>query len=368
MMVLSKTLEAYPSSFKGSSAKTMRSVLSTPTKVKTLVEKSISILLKSPTYGPALKSAFEAARAVIPAEEPTKPSTMIPGDIMMPEKTAFGSVTTPPKCPSDRAYWNSARPPRIKHPDVALPYPITHFERQGSIESKMVVTRESVREEPATVPIKDKSVIARLKLAGDGASDDWHTNALIATRLSTVFIRGVPVKTLDSTQKKDDLRDITKGYIFEMTSEINKDPRKKTKLNEMKTKDLSLMMLTADVKKAAEVTNTLKAKERNEFTERFRMMTDADREISKELVDRGLAPYIITKKDRILFAKQVVEETKETEDIGVGIPVGSEDQGEFPIGEDIAERGDHGDLPAEPNNGGHDYEAPPDDYDENAQA
>ena len=174
------------------------------------------------------------------------------------------------------------------------------------------------------------------------------------------------MKTLDPTQKNDDLRDITKGYVFELMSEINKDARSKTKLNEMKKNDLTLMMLTADVKRAAEVTNTLKAKERITFTERFRLMTDADREISKELVDRGLAPYIITKQDRVVFAQQVAEqEQARDEEVGVGLPVGAEEQqAEFPVTEDAAERGNYGDLAAEPNGGGHDYEEPPFDYDE----
>lgn len=370
ILVLTKTLEAYPKSFKGSSAKTMRSVLSTPTKIKALVEKSISLLLKTPNYGLALKSAFEAAKAVAPAEEPMKPNAMIPGDIMMPEKGEFGSVKSLPKCPSDRVYWSSARPPRIKQPDVPLRTGINHFERQGSVDAKLVEPPVSLREEPVALAVKDKGVLARLKLGKDGASDDWHTNVLIATRLASVFVKESPVKTVDPTQKNDDLRDITKGYVFELVSEINKDARSKTKLDAMKKNDLTLMMLTADVKKATEITNTLKAKERITFTERFRLMTDADREISKELVDRGLAPYIITKQDRVVFAREVAEQQEaKDEDVGVGRPVGAEEQqAEFPITEDIAERGAYGDLAAEPNGGGHDYEEAPFDYDENAEA
>jgi len=360
ILVLTKTLEAYPKSFKGSSAKTIRSVLSTPTKIKTLAERSIATLLKSPAYGPALKSLFEKAKAVVPAEEPMKPSTMIPGDVKMPTKDEFGSIKSLPKCPSGRMYWTSARPPQIKQPDVPLRTGINHFEGQGSIEAKLVEPVPSVREQPVTLPVKDKGVIDRLKLGKDGASDDWHTNVLIATRLASVFVRGTAVKTLDPTQKKDDLRDISKGYVFELVSEINKDPRAKTKLNGMKKSDIVLNMLTADIKKATEITNTLKAKERITFTERFRLMTDADREISKELVDRGLAPYIITKEDRILFAKELSKEQEtRDEEVGVGLPLGAEEQqATFPVTEDAAEGGNYGDLAAEPNGGGHDRDEP----------
>ena len=356
ILVLTKTLEAYPTSFKGSSASTMRNILNQPKKTRTLVEKVIATLIKG---SEPLRNALEKAKAVMPAEEPTKPSTMIPGDLVMPSKDTFGSVKSLPSCPTTRAYWTTARPPRIKQPDVPLRQGINHFERSGSIQTKLIEESVSERVTPETVPVKDKGVIARLKMGDSGASEDWHTNVLIASRLASVFEMPTPLRTLDPNQKKDDLRDITKGYIFEIIKEINKDPLKKTKLDTMQKNDLALMMLMADVTKAKETTDTLKAKERITFTERFRAMTDADREITKELVDRGLAPYIITKQDRILFAKEVAEKVeKENEDIGVGRPVDYEDQGEIPITEDRVEDGNYGDYSNAANNDGRDQEQP----------
>jgi hypothetical protein len=353
MLVLSKTLEAYPTSFKGSSATTMRNVLNQPKKTKTLVEKTIDTLMKG---SKPLQTALEQAKTVLPAEEPLKPSTMIPGGLVMPSKDTFGKIVSPPTCPSLRAYWTSGRPPKLKQPDVPLRAGINHFERPGSIETKLIDESVSERVTPKSVDVKSAEVKARLKMGKD-ASEDWHTNVLIATRLASVFGLPAPVRTIDSTQKNDDLRDITKGYVYELTKEISKDPLTKTRLDAMKKNDLALMMLTADVKKATEVTNTLKAKERITFTERFRMMTDADREITKELVDRGLAPYIITKQDRVLFAREVAEEQEEKdEDVGVGRPVDYENQGEVPINEEIVERGNYGDYSNAANNDGRDPE------------
>jgi hypothetical protein len=353
MLVLSKTLEAYPTSFKGSSATTMRNVLNQPKKSKNLVEKTIDTLIKG---SKPLQNALEQAKTVLPAEEPLKPSMMIPGGLVMPSKDTFGKIVSPPTCPSLRAYWTSGRPPKLKQPDVPLRAGINHFERPGSIETKLIDESVSERVTPKSVDVKSAEVKARLKMGKD-ASEDWHTNVLIATRLASVFGMPAPVRTVDSTQKNDDLRDITKGYVYELTKEISKDPLTKTRLDAMKKNDLALMMLTADVKKAAEVTNTLKAKERITFTERFRMMTDADREITKELVDRGLAPYIITKQDRVLFAREVAEEQEEKdEEVGVGRPVDYEDQGEVPINEEIVERGNYGDYSNAANNDGRDPE------------
>jgi hypothetical protein len=352
MLVLSKTLEAYPTSFKGSSATTMRNVLNQPKKTKNLVEKTIDTLIKG---SKPLQTALEQAKTVLPAEEALKPSTMIPGGLVMPSKDTFGTIVSPPTCPSLRAYWSPGRPPKLKQPDVPLRAGINHFERPGSIETKLIDESVSERVTPKSVDVKSAEVKSRLKLGKD-ASEDWHTNVLIASRLASEFGLPAPVRTIDSTQKNDDLRDITKGYVYELTKEISKDPLTKTRLDAMKKNDLALMMLTADVKKAAEITNTLKAKERITFTERFRMMTDADREITKELVDRGLAPYIITKQDRVLFAREVAEEQEEKEDIGVGRPVDYENQGELPINEEIVERGNYGDYSNAANNDGRDPE------------
>lgn len=357
ILALTKTLEAYPTSFKGSSAKTIRTVLSDPSKIKKLVVASISTLLKSPVYGPSIRTGFEGSKAVTPATESTRPSTMIPGDIAMPTKDLFGSVKGMPACPSGRTYWANQRAPSIKQPDVPLRSGISHFEGLRARELKSIQPPLSVREEPVAVAVKDKGVLARLKLGKDEASDDWHTNVLIASRLSTVFVKTTPIKTVDPAQKKDDLRDITKGYVFELMSEINKDARSKTQLNEMKKTDLALLMLTADVKTATKITNTLKAKERIAFTDRLRLMTDDQREITRELIKRGLESSIIVKKDRILFARQLDEERERNDkDTGVGLPVGpneAEERG-FDQTQDVGDDGNHGDLPDRQNEDGDD--------------
>jgi hypothetical protein len=194
---------------------------------------------------------------------------------------------------------------------------------------------------------KEKAVVARLKLGKDGVSEDWHTNVLIATRLASVFETPYPLKELNPTQKADELRDITKGYVFELVKEIGKEALTKTKYMNMKKDDLTLMMLTADVKDAAAVTSSLKAKERIKYTERLRLMTDAEREITKDLVDRGLAPYIITVQDRILFAKEAAEKEAEyalDPDVGVGRSVDDDDLGLVELTEDQGQRGNYGDA------------------------
>jgi hypothetical protein len=122
--------------------------------------------------------------------------------------------------------------------------------------------------------------------------------------------------------------------------------------------DISLIMLSANLNEAKKITNTLKAKERQTFTERLRNMTDTDREITKELIDRGLAPTIVSREDRALFAKEIAETELVNDEIGVGRPIDYQEQGELPITEDAVERGQYGDYSNAPNNDGRDFTQP----------
>ena len=360
VLVLSKTLEAYPTSFKGSSVATMRLVLNAPSKVKTLVQGVLDSLLRQSL---PLRESLEQAKAVIPLEVSIPTSSMIPGNLVVPTKEAFGTIISPPVCPSTRVYWTSARPPKLRQPEVPLRSGLNHFLTQDS-NRKLIQESVSERVTPVSLNVKDKKVLERLKMGKTMAIDDWHTNTLLLGRLTDAFAIPTSVRSVDSTQKKDDLRDITKGYVYELLKEISKDPLTQTKLNTMIKSDVALVLLTADLKTAKQTMNTLRAKERITFTDRLRLMTDTEREITKDLIDRGLAPTIITREDRALFAKEMAQtEIVEDPEVGVGRPIDFEEQGEVPITGDMVERGNYGDYSNAANNDGRDY-TQPDQFDE----
>ena len=107
----------------------------------------------------------------------------------------------------------------------------------------------------------------------------------------------------------------------------------------------------------------MRAREREEFKERMRRLPDAQRELRKELIDRGLAPYIITRDDREAFvaqleAQQEIPEIREPpreeadntaqEDQNVDRDVGA--QGEVPEANGVElqyDYGDYGDMRAD---------------------
>ena len=113
---------------------------------------------------------------------------------------------------------------------------------------------------------------------------------------------------MDPTASPDLLRDITKGYLREILTAIAADPEKRRIYDDVRAKDVTLYALLASVSAARTETNTLRAKERHAFTDRLRAMTDSDREITKQLLDRGLAPFIVTVADRDMFAQQLEDQ------------------------------------------------------------
>ena len=364
ILVLTKTMEAFPTSFKGTSASIMRLVLNNPKKVRTLVVSSLKSLLKQSADTLATLKKGSVVGEVV--EEP-KPNTMIPGDLPMPSDKEFGTIIHPPTCPSYRTYWTTSHAPQLRQVEVPLRPGINQFTRPDS-NRKLMVVANSDRVVPEAVNIKDKDVLRRLKsaTAKAAATDNWRTNIMIANRLSVLFAIPNPTASLDPQQKNDELRDITKGYIYELVAEISKDPVKLTKYQTALIKDATLVLLLADVKEAKAVSNTLRAKERFKITNDFRNMKDDERAVIKELTDRGLWRTLITNEDRQDFAKEQAEaeaaERARAEnaerDVGVGRPIDYEEQGEVPEGqgrEARVEEGNYGDYAAVPGNEGRDY-------------
>lgn len=55
---------------------------------------------------------------------------------------------------------------------------------------------------------------------------------------------------------------------------------------------------------ARRITESARTKEREKFKQTMRSMNDTQREITKMLLDIGVAPYIITNEDREIFARE----------------------------------------------------------------
>jgi hypothetical protein len=164
-------------------------------------------------------------------------------------------------------------------------------------------------------------------------TDSWTVNSLLIARLATIARRPNPAQTLDPAASSDLLRDITKGYIRELLDVIAKDPETRRIYDQVRAEDVTFYSLLTSVTSARTETNTLRAKERFAVTDRLRGMTDSDRDITKQLMDRGLAPFLVTVADRDMFSTQLREQ------IGSAADRGEDYDEEEEIGADPAAEG-----------------------------
>ena len=364
LMVIRKTFEAYPAgSFRGPSQAIVRAVLTKPAEIKNAV--TVMVSEKSPLMsdikGRDMFARAVAYRAGVPKVE--QPLTLIP---VMPAPKEFGVIKTYPACPSNRPIWLNAREPRILQKSVPLRAPL-----YSSKLAQFLRPVPSVRATPVQVSKAQLQALAKKKTGLKVRlllKDDFRTNLAIASRLADAFLLPLPVRTVDPRQNAAELRDLSQGMVYELLSTLQKDPAKVERLEQMKEKDIALVSLLSDPREQKAGVNRLRAQERLTFVDRMAQKTDQEREVIGDLLRVGLAPYIITNRDRALFAQEaealgrqirvedesfdVVEEVPEE---GVGQPRDFFDQGESnaAAGPDF---GDYGDYTAEPRNDGRDPE------------
>ena len=368
LMVLRKTFEAFPTSFKGPAQQAIRAVLNKPGEVKTAVLNLLSAkspLMKGLDKLPSPIPTLLTQAKTYHVENPVKvevPKMLIP---VLPPPKELGVINSFPSCPSSRPIWTSGRFPQIVQASIQLRSGI-----QAAPNGKQVVPSVSDRVIPEPMPkdqirgrlAKEKGIQVRIPIR-----DTPLANLAIASRVSDMFFLNEPVRSVDPTEGASTLRDISRGILAETLSEVQKDAIKRTKLEEQRTKDIALYTLTADYKQEKANVNKLVASERMRFVQRMAQKTDTEREILQDLLKIGLAPYIISRSDREELAKEAERLREEVfrdeemiqevdTEVGVGQARDVFEQGEEgPAGVDNGEYGDYVGMPA---NDGRDYEQP----------
>ena len=356
MMVIENTFRAFPTTLSGPTQQLIRGVLSSPSGIRS---NALIFIKKELLSQSAIQQLLAEARiyhAGIPKVE--QPKTLIPV-VMAPE--TFGVITKYDECPSARPILGSAVVPPIVQAVVPLRRGI-----QPARASVEIVKPVSVRVETAEVPkttIQQLPKTTKVKLT---IGDDYRTNVTIASHLADMFEIPLPLREISPTQKPAELRDIGRGYVFAVLNEIQKDPAKTAKLADIRTKDVALYTLFADYKEEKAQSLKLRATERLKFVEEMSKRSDFEREVIGDLLKIGLAPYIITNRDRELFARQAeqlqqqiltVDEPVEVDpETGVGLPQDYTEQGDVEV--PLVDAGNYGDYNALPVNDGRDYQQP----------
>lgn len=112
---------------------------------------------------------------------------------------------------------------------------------------------------------------------------------------------------LETQINKSLLRDIAKGFLYELMHDVSKDKNKiqlGKAIDDAMLKDVVMNMLLFTKEEADKIVLSATTKEREKFKSTMRSMNDTERELTKMLLDIGMAPHIITNEYRILVAKE----------------------------------------------------------------
>jgi hypothetical protein len=370
-MVLRKTFEQFPTSFRGPAQGIVRAVLNAPSPTKTQVLAMLGP--KSPLYGrkdssgrkepsivPALLDEARAHLAGAPKPVET-PMSLIP--VVLPPKD-LDTIKTFPACPTNRPIWTSGRPPKVVQ--VEPPLRVGLLPAQTARALRPVASPRVV---PKAVPKAEIRTLLSAAPANVTIKDPYRANLLLAERLGTLSLSPSDIASVDPAQAPAELRDLARGLVAQQLGRIRADASKRTQYEASRFKDIALYMLSVDYKEQRAEVNKLRASERLKFIQRMAGKSDQEREVIGALLRIGLAPYIISNQDRELFAREaelLQEELARQDDMfeatgdlsldtGVGAPRDYHDDGDedenVPVGS-----GDYGDQAGLPE--GRDYQQP----------
>lgn len=373
LFIVKGMFEAFPGSFSGPIVPFVRSVVGKPGSVKGDAEKYLKNIATK-----EYAAQFEEARTrynSAPPEHVALSTKTLP--LMVFEKTEYAPSETLVQQPIN-PICNSVQPTSILQPKLGpnvSQAPIVLSENIPPSAHASYVSK-SGEQGVSLQKIKDKDIRANLQLKFPALkvpslqtfineSEDGIALTTLLQRLMDILQPSKNgelkqlIVTLDTTIDASLLRDTVRGLIFRFLHSVAKGVDTERKLQLAVRKDVVLRMILLKRDEAEKMQQTLRAKERETFKQRMRQMPDQEREVTKQLLDIGLAGYIITNEDRRMFAREqeVLDQDKETMDRVNGMdenmpPEGHNgtrdvEDGEAPIGESgrvlETDYGDYGD-------------------------
>jgi hypothetical protein len=139
------------------------------------------------------------------------------------------------------------------------------------------------------------------------SNNKYDIKELIDYRTKSVYLSSDKVLT----------KDIAIGLVYELLEKISKSNALVKVITEAVKRDVVLQMIFLTSEEAVRENEALRTAERETLKKKLRSMNDTSREITKMLLDIGIADFLITNADREFFARQYantktqLEESKE---------------------------------------------------------
>lgn len=321
LSALQHTFADYPSTFRGPSVSFLRTLLNNRGTVKKQV---MGVLQKQflPVFRDRLLAARDEMEGVAVGQElqqsfqppifpPKHDITFLkPGErVAVDPEVRFrcpGSMPWLASTTSMSLIQTAQRPTEgiVRNPTAVVPqepgalYAPTAQEVRARMAQKKLPESAFLKralEETQSAVLQDYILLAIRIVAEDtGSSDEVRA-----------YIRSIRPHVTHAMGSDSLLRDYFKGILQELFVRMAEFPTVVAQFDRTVEKDMTLKSLQSKAVESRKLVDDLAAREREEFKGRLRRMPDAQREITKNLIDRGLAPYLITKDDRESFVKEL---------------------------------------------------------------
>ena len=377
---LKKTFEQFKTTFKGPSMGLVREVFRASSKVRDKCVLALKVMTKPPAafiqklnlvdYTDLLEQA--ALRYAKAPPVPAQLSVLVPniridtGDSAKIARTecipsahmSFWSTSTPAVLLQSPIVFNKNVQPGVLAGLVRgtgserVSWGPLPADTAARLKKELPAFAKALRNTPLVSTLSDRSI-------------SWNQAASIAGRLldlSRTRTIGLPsqllrqlrneLESLDPSQNSSQLRDAARGIAYAILDAVGKIPALREQWSEILPKDLALKSFIRSSAALEGEVRSLVTAERESFKTRLGEKSDMERELVKQLLDIGLAPYVITLQDRQLFAQQLEERVRPIDPLG-NPEVPEEGFQEVPTDAerddaDQGERGDFGDMPNRP--------------------
>lgn len=327
LYILKTTFEAFPGTFKGNILPFIRSVVSKPADVREEANKFLNTAVAK------FRAPFESARAnyISPVEETINKSVALP--VIQATKLEFQpkeSVAGKPVIPVCKSVQPMAvleakksailtQKALVLWEDLEASARAKYISDKGSnIVSLETSTADDIRRRISVGFPKNLKLLEPLKVFFGDAKDGVSVLSVMSRLLDILSKENsIPQGTIQtiqsaivSTQTKISaslLRDVSIGFAYSLMKVISDSPNVsgiERLLQGAIRRDLVLRMMMTKRFEAEKIERGLRARERETLKQRLRKMNDTEREVTKKLLDIGIAPYIITNQDREMFSKE----------------------------------------------------------------
>lgn len=165
-------------------------------------------------------------------------------------------------------------------------------------------TREMVK-----LGFPKKTKLDKIETFMKSETDGTAFLALLNRILDILTLNKYPFKKLEYYRERalDSNRDATRGLILNYYMKSVDSDNKTSflqKLSIASQRDLTISMILITKEQATQQESELRTREREVFKQRMRSLDDTQREVTKMMLDIGIAPYIITNEDRELFKRE----------------------------------------------------------------